>query len=269
MKSIALFCVNYNTYAELHRFCQSVEQAAEQARHDARVALFIADNTVVNPQPIEFSSKVVEVHTLQTGTNLGYMGGVQYIMNDVCLAEFDFVMISNVDLQLHPDAFVQLAAFKDDGSTGWIAPSIVSGLIGNDRNPSLLHRYTRRRLNVLRLMFKVWPLMVLYKRFFHNRRIARRGFPSGLHIYAGHGSCMILTNQYLRLCGKPNYPVFLFCEELYFAEQCRRANLSVVYYPAVRVDDAEHASVGSLYRRDLFRYNREALSYILKTFYNN
>lgn len=269
MQRVAIFCVTYNTYPELQRFVQSVETAAQAAQTTTSVALFITDNTVTNTQPITLASTTLRIHILQTGANLGYFGGVQRAMQGIDLDPFDYIIISNVDLTLSPDTFTRLATFNDPDTTGWIAPAILSQQTGADRNPSLLQRYSRRRLLTLRLMFAIPSLMILYKRFFHTRRIRRQGYPAGLHIYGGHGSFIILTHNYIRRCGPPAYPVFLFCEELYLAEQCRRTNLSVVYYPDIRVSDTEHASVSHIYRSRLYRYNRQAINYILHNFYND
>ena len=51
-------------------------------------------------------------------------------------------------------------------------------------------------------------------------------------VYAGHGSFIILTKYYLSKVGIVNYPVFLFCEEIYLAEMCRINNLLVRYEPS-------------------------------------
>ena len=89
----------------------------------------------------------------------------------------------------------------------------------------------------------------------------------GASVYAGHGSFIILTQAYLRRCGTIDYPVFLFCEELYLAEMCRRNGLAVVYVPHIRVNDTEHVSVGKMAHRDYCRHNLEAVSYIIRHFY--
>jgi GT2 family glycosyltransferase len=64
-----------------------------------------------------------------------------------------------------------------------------------------------------------------------------------------------------------DYPVFLFCEEIFMAEMVRRIGKKTVHYPAVKVWDCEHASTGLMGLWRYCKYNHDALSYIIKHFY--
>ena len=86
-------------------------------------------------------------------------------------------------------------------------------------------------------------------------------------IYGGHGSFIILTKMYFERCGIINYPVFLFGEEIYLAEQCRQQGLKVVYDPTIAVKDTEHASTGNMPSRFYCNCNAKALEYIMSAFY--
>ena len=86
-------------------------------------------------------------------------------------------------------------------------------------------------------------------------------------IYAGHGSFIILTKAYFERCGKIDYPVFLFCEEIWLAEKCRQAGLKVVYDPRMTIYDSEHVSIGKMPHDTYCRLNYDAVQYIIKTFY--
>lgn len=270
MKRVAIFCVNYNTYDRLLLYCRSVDRAALCAKDSALVHLFITDNTRPSPLPFNFTPTNISLRLASGGKNLGYLGGIQYMMRlTPDLSSYDYIILSNVDLTLEPDALLRLVASPVDPTVGWIAPSIISGLSGTDRNPALLQRYSKARLRTLLFMFSVPPLMTLYKRTLYRRHYRPRpSYPAGTAVYAGHGSFMILTRAYLSLCGIPNFTPFLFCEELYFAELCRQAGLKVVYRPDIRINDQEHASVGRLPRASLYRYNRQALRFILRSFYS-
>jgi hypothetical protein len=108
-------------------------------------------------------------------------------------------------------------------------------------------------------------LDTLYTRTFYRQK-KYESYPAG-KIYAGHGSLIILTNEYFKRCGKIDYPVFLFCEEIYLAEMCQKTGLSVEYVPTIKVTDSEHASTSRMKHSFYCRCNYEAMQYIIKTFY--
>ena len=66
---------------------------------------------------------------------------------------------------------------------------------------------------------------------------------------------------------KMEYPVFLFCEEIFLAEKVRQMGKHTVHCPEVKVWDVEHASTGLMGLRRYCKYNHDALSYIIRTFY--
>jgi GT2 family glycosyltransferase len=95
-----------------------------------------------------------------------------------------------------------------------------------------------------------------------------------MDIYAGHGSFILLTRAYFEKCGMIDYPVFLFGEELYLAEECRKHSLRVIYRPEICIYDSEHVSTSKLKKtlpfKKTFYYqcNSDAIDYILANYYN-
>ena len=87
------------------------------------------------------------------------------------------------------------------------------------------------------------------------------------NIYSGHGSFMIFRPELFHQKPPLDYPVFLFCEEIFMAEMVRRIGKKTVHYPAVKVWDCEHASTGLMGLWRYCKYNHDALSYIIKHFY--
>ena len=187
------------------------------------------------------------------------------MMKEVDVSVYDYVLISNVDLTVAEDFFVKLSDYPCDATTGWIAPQIFSRWEMRDKNPGVLKRYPLRKLRMLRLLYRFPMLETLYTRTFYRLKKYQH-HPAG-QIYAGHGSVLILTQKYFELCGRIDYPVFLFCEELYLAEQCLKMGLRVEYVPDIKVEDAEHVSTGRMNHRFFCRCNYEAVSYIIERFY--
>lgn len=267
-KRIALYCVNYNSYDELHAFIHSVEKSVADIIGCKSLDIFIADNTEENYKEICLRNKFFSIHTFPFHKNLGYFGAVKKMMDETNPESFDFIIISNVDVVLAPDALQGIVGKTADYSNkgiGWIAPQIYSEAENRDRNPKIMNRYSIRKLKILRLLFKYPMLYFLYKNTAYKRK--RYQPHTAGNIYGGHGSFIILTKEYIEKCGPINYPVFLFGEEIYLAEECRRHNLKVVYDPTIKVTDKEHASTGRMPSRQYNKFNIEALNYIIRTFY--
>ena len=245
MKHIALLCVSYESDKELETYRQSLDKAVERAKDEISLDFFVAHNSKDN--------------------NPGYFGAIKKLMADIEVKDYDYTIISNVDLMVEEDFFVKLANYKSEENTGWIAPQIWSNLEKRDRNPKILERYSPRKLSILKLFYQFPILDTLYTHTVYRQK-KYESHPAG-RIYAGHGSFIILTKEYFRKCGKIDYPVFLFCEEIYLAEMCQKAGLSVEYVPSMKVIDTEHASTGRMSHRFYCRCNYEAMQYIIKTFY--
>lgn len=270
MKRLAIYCVTYHSYNELYRFLQSVEEAALRVSSSLTVDVYVADNTDSQIQPVSDSCSACHLKVFQLKHNWGYFGAIQKMLKQTDVTPYDFVVISNVDLIVSVDAFEKLLSVKSDENVGWLAPKIYSEIEERDKNPKIIKRYSLDRLRILRLMYTFPVLHKLYTRTFYKRKKVQQKETvyDGRKIYAGHGSFIILTCSYISRCGLPDYPVFLFGEEIYLAEKCRQHGLKVIYEPTIEIRDIEHISTGCLARRMYYRYNKEAIEYIIHTFYS-
>ena len=267
MNKIAIYCVNYNSYEYLSAFLKSVDVAAKNASGQADVFVYVADNTEKQVEEINEVLLNAALRIFPYHENLGYFGAVKKMMAETKLEDFDFVIISNVDVELKANVLnVLLECYCNDVShMGWIAPQIYSEAERRDRNPKIVARYSLKRLRMLRLMFKYPLLKFLYNKTLYKRKKYQTYEPG--EVYGGHGSFIILTKEYIRICGAINYPVFLFGEELYLAEQCRSNGLKVAYDPRIKIVDEENSSTGKMTSGFYNKCNVEALEYIIRTFY--
>lgn len=254
MKRVAVFCVTYNSDKELEQYEASLKKAVEKANGAVEMDIYTAKNTKVD--------------------NPGYFGGIRRQMEKVDVEAYDYCILSNVDLTVEEDFFVKLAAYDCAEDTGWIAPQIWSEVEHRDRNPKIKSRYSLRKLQILRTFYQFPILDTLYTKTLYKRKRGNESQESvgrapvlGGSIYAGHGSFIILTRKYFEQCGKIDYPVFLFCEEIYLAEQCLKGGLKVMHVPEIKVFDTEHASTGKMNHRFYCRCNYEAMQYIIRQFY--
>lgn len=265
MKQVAIYCVNYYSYNALNNYITSIEFAAQAAKEWVHVSVFIADNTVDKHEPIKSTSDIISIQAFPFHQNLGYFGAIHKMMEHVAPETFDFAIISNVDVIMSEHFFTDLLALQTKDDTGWIAPQIFSKLEQRDRNPKIMQRYPKRKLQILRNLFRFPLLYNLYTHTVYKSKKLVRHEPG--EIFAGHGSFIILTRNYFLKCGIINYPMFLFCEEIYLGEQCRENGLKVLYEPTIQVSDAEHASTSTFKRSKYCKLNFKAVSYILDTYY--
>ena len=268
MKKILITCVNYNTYDYLIRFIDSIENSLLHCNiQNLQVEIHIADHST-QKQKVDFS-KYKDINIiLYPLDNLGYLGGAATIINHIDdITQYDFVAISNVDLALYKCFFSSLLEQKLPDETGWIAPSIYSKLEKRDKNPKILNRYSLKRIKMLQIMYKYPIVNKIYLATLYKRKKIQATIPAGKTIYAGHGSFILLTKKFFSNYRQLKYPIFLFGEEIYFAELMQKQNLKVLYIPSIKIWDIEHTSTGSIKKRAYYRYNHEAITYIRKTFY--
>lgn len=269
MKRFLILCVTYHSYTELQQYLNSVSKAVEMSGKDTwQVDVCVADNTDSDFQDVTFQMDGVHnVKVFAYRKNLGYFGAVQSMMKDLTnIKDYDFVAISNVDLEMPADFFSNLTSLSLGEKVGWVANAILSGLESRDRNPKILQRYSMKRLKQLRFLFKYPVLHYLYQRTLYLRKRVYAQRPA-MDIYAGHGSFILLTKAFVSKYPLLDYPIFLFCEEIYLAELCRKAGLSVRYEPSLIIRDTEHCSTGKMRKSFYYKCNYEAIDYILKTYY--
>jgi GT2 family glycosyltransferase len=265
MKQVAIYCVNYKSYNALNNYIASIESAATAVKESVHVSVFIADNTDNEYLTIENPSDIITIQAFPFHQNLGYFGAIHKMMEQVAPETFDYAIISNVDVIMSDHFFTDLLSLQTKDDTGWIAPQIYSNLEQRDRNPKIMQRYPKRKLQILRTLFRFPLLYNLYTHTVYKSKKLVRHEPG--EIFAGHGSFIILTRNYFLRSGIIDYPMFLFCEEIYLGEQCRENGLKVLYEPTIQVSDAEHASTSTFKRSKYCKLNFKAVSYILDTYY--
>ena len=268
MKKFLLVCVTYNSYSELGEYLASVDVALGRANDEWEVDVLVGDNTVENVQAVQFSPGFIRsFRVFSYKKNYGYFGAAQRAMMEVGdVRQYDYVAISNVDLYMPDDFFVKLGQLSLSQDVGWVANAIISGYEKRDRNPKIIHRYSVGRLKQLRFLFHYPLFHYLYTKTLYRRKKAQSA-RHAMPVYAGHGSFILLTKAFFSACPKLEYPMFLFCEEIYLGEICREANLKVWYEPSLVIRDTEHCSTGKMKKSFYYRCNYDALNYILSRYY--
>ena len=268
MKKFLLVCVTYNSYPELDEYLKSVDVALGKANGEWQVDVLVGDNTVEDVRAVQYFPKFI--HALRVFAykeNCGYFGAAQRVMKEVNdVRQYDYVAISNVDLYMPDDFFVRLGRLSLPENVGWVANAIISGYEKRDRNPKIMCRYSAGRLMQLRFLFRYPLLHYLYTKTLYRRKKAQPA-RHAMPVYAGHGSFILLTKAFFSVCPRLDYPMFLFCEEIYLGEMCRNSNLKVWYEPSLVIKDTEHCSTGKMKRSFYYRCNYDSLDYILSKYY--
>ena len=266
MKKVLIVCVNYNSYEQLNEYMNSIVTAKNKI-NNCFVDVYIADNSIQKNNFLikNYNNLNVKVYHFE---NIGYLPGVSAIVNNKIddINIYEYVIISNVDVLLDELFFIQLFEIEVNNKVGWIAPQIYSRDENRDRNPKIINRLSKIKIQLIKLFYKIPVLFLIYTRTLHNRKRINT-LPPRSNIYAGHGSFIILTKHFFKKYKKIFYPVFLFGEELFFAELIKNKNMKVIYEPNVKVYDYDHISTSKLGYRIYCKENYKAIKYIIREFY--
>lgn len=267
-KRFLLACVTYNSYEEVEKFISSVETAVRNAGN-VEVTVAVGDNTVENVQDIDSHSNVVEILSFPYRTNLGYLGCAFRMLSEMGsakLSSYDYVAISNVDIALAPDFFVNFANIDDTG-IGWIAPDIYTPGRGTHENPFMLHRPSRLHFLKWEMMYASPLLYGVMEWISCHMHSHRPQVQESMEMYAGHGSFMLFTRAFISTFQSFEYPSFMYAEEIFFAELLLRCHLKVVYQPCLKIDNVGSVSVSLLGKSWKCRNNRDSLRIMRRLFF--
>ena len=218
---------------------------------------------------LDFKMKDLNFYHILNDRNFGYIGGIVEALSKSRLKpkDYRYFVISNVDLRLSTTFFQDLLTTKIDSKTGWIAPSIISEKEKRDRNPKIITRPSKRKMQVIALMYLIPSFHFLYSRFIYPRKNRAFRRLATRKIYAGHGSFMLFTNSFTKKNIDLDYQSFLFGEEIFFAELIRASGLETIYLPELLVYDTDHVSTSKLKRSVYNKMNFQSMKYIIKKFF--
>lgn len=243
MKKYLLICVTYHSDEALHAFVESVHRAAERVKNEIQVDIEVADNG---------------------NDNRGYLGGALPFYNAKAQG-YDFVSISNVDMELAPDFFEHLLAIHVS-DIGWLAPDIYTEKINRHENPYMLSRPKKRN-------FIIWNIIyssTLIYRFYHALYVLKSQKSKeylSCKIYAGHGSFMLFTKAFVELYPELHFPAFMYGEEIWLAELTRASKLGVLYDPSLRIENTGNISTGLINQAQKSKWSKESLNFIFNQFF--
>jgi hypothetical protein len=257
-QDICLLAVHYRNREQTLKFLEQVSKAG--------ISVWIADNSFAL-EPLEFEAE--NVHILPCPENPGYFGGIHRLWQNL-ETKPRICIVSNTDLELDPSFFDALHNLEWPAQTAVIAPKILSEISGEDINPMYPERPSYRKMKRLDRIFKtylggaIWQCLGwLYAKL----KLRPQTSQEAQAIYAPHGSLMIFGPAYFEAGLDFNYPIFLYGEEMWVAENCIQKNLKIWYQPQLQALHAEHGSLGIIPSRRVWKAHRDSNRYILQKFF--
>lgn len=271
MKTALITCVNYNSYEVLNDYIKSIDAAAMAVTNRLSVTVAVADNTVENYQDICVPVKNIKLQIYPYHKNYGYMGGAVKILKEIGEAnakKFDFVFVTNVDITLSVDFFVELLKV-DTKNIGWIAPSIFRSYDGSNENPFILKMPSKLRMRAYIVMYSFPKLFGWYQNYTtKNRRNIKNVDSEPQTIFAGMGSIFVFTKAFINKCYPLTFPTFMYGEEIYYGYLVQKMNLKTLYVPNIKVQDICSISTSLLGIKRKCDMNKNSLKLISKIIYS-
>lgn len=268
MTSVCIVCINYNSYQYLASYALSVKQADFQ-EEDVQLTFCVVDNSTVSvdEEVLHRIEGYFDNYVYLRSENVGYFPAFSNAVNNLGIG-FDYVIVSNVDLRMSGNFFSSLSGLQESQSIGVIAPAIWSEHRKADLNPKIVRRVTRDSLARTMWIFQSSLRFYIYTVLSDLKaRFLRKKYEGDGHIYAPHGSLVIFTKNYFAVGGRVDYPRFLFGEEVFVGEECRRIGKKVLYAPAIKVYDHDHGSTSLEKRAFIAGEHVKSLKYLIDTYF--
>lgn len=269
MKKILIVCVNYNSYDHLQGYLHSIEIAKSNC-DNCIVDVYVADNST-SKQPIEtneYKHINIKIYLFE---NLGYLGGASAIINNEIknIENYDFVIISNVDVLLTNDFFNELINSYLDNDVAWISPRRISTTKKIILRVEKKTRPSKMKIQLACFLYKFPILKIIQSKITWNKYIKKSSKPLlKEEIYVGCGSIIILTKIFFIHYKHIEYPIFLYGEELFLAELIYKKKLKVIYSPNIIVLNEGEVSTKKNSISQTCKYQYQAITYIKNQFFD-
>jgi len=274
-KKVCLVCVCYNAYDDALRLLNSIE-ASYQLVESLDLTVVLSDNStdtsdLSSISEVKFSFDYKYIKNENIGYFPAFYQGLEASNSD--FNQFDYIIVSNVDLQIDASFLNTLIDYNCPDKIGVIAPQILTTACKIDLNPKISSRPSKFKLEFLKFLFGHYKLFQLYNflsTYKYNKQKKQLGAPTPIAsttMYAAHGSFIIFTRNYCKQQASLCFPRFLFCEELFVAEELIGAGLKVQHVKKLIIHDNEHGSTSQIHSKFIANEHVKSISYILSKYY--
>lgn len=280
-----ILCVNYRNDAETNVFVRAATGLPSRA----------ANIVVISNSPAEESGELKSLNNIEgvqvlfPEKNLGYFGAAAYGLSRYLDTHPlpDWVIVSNTDIEFQDQGFFEkLSEYYASTPPAVVAPDIVvnySGYLSDSptyQNPYIRTRPSTTKMRGLYFITYYYPIYAFYELFTKIKHTAiNMFFGKGKNesdnqqeepepIYAPFGAFIIFHRSYFERGGSLDYGCFLYGEEIFVAESIRRLNLSIMYDPRLKIIHRHHQVTSMIPSKIRAHYAREAIRYLVDTFFS-
>ncbi len=240
------------------------------------VDVVIVDNGSNNNMVFEqLKNTYPDIMILNPKKNSGYFGGANIGLKEY-LKEYGMpaaVVVSNVDIEFVGTDFIdKLKSRVSENNFEVLGPDITSTFLGQKQNPYMKQRISESKIKIISA-FSSNVLLYNMFLFFHFVKTKLKSFIQKAKqnesaeqsvIYGIHGSFMVFHNNYFNKGGVLEYPSFLFGEEIFVGEQCRKNGMKTVFEPSLKILHHEHSSTGIFKNKANAGFIHQSYQYLLK-----
>jgi len=270
MFNILVTLVNYHCSAEILSF---VARLAE-LKLKSRLYIAVCDNSgEFEVAGLQSVCGRLEFSVVSGQGNIGYLPGCIHLYEKDLWpeVEFDFLWVTNSDIRLEDDfLLVMEGALAHCLENRKAYAPMVRLASGSRQNPLFVDRVSRAKLGLIDLQSRYYVFHLVYGLFkgVKNMLFSRVGGGDRdlSAVYAAHGSSFVLPIMLLRKFSRP-FESFLFCEELYVAEELRRIGASFYIDSSNIVIHDEHISLSSIPSKSQVKWLNDSVRWIIKNYW--
>ena len=248
MPNLSICVVAYHNYNNIETIINSIEKHTDSSINKT---IYIVDNSNDGnsddgKQFKNIIDKYPDVVYLNTGENLGFAKGHNYVLNRI---GSDYHAIVNPDIVLVEDSFSKIIQFmEDDQSIGMCVPKMVDA----EGNMQLAYRKDPTPVDMFIRMF----CPNLFPKRYRQHTLQNQDYSQPFQVPFAHGSFLVIRTELFKKLGGFDERFFLYIED---ADLCRRVNQisKVMYFPGTEV--IHKWEKGSHKNKKLFYYHVKSM----------
>ncbi|MBR1528123.1 MAG: glycosyltransferase [Oscillospiraceae bacterium] len=226
MFDFTIVIVAYHNYQDIVNAVKTVDCFTAK---EISKKLYVIDNSCLEPtapEKLAFLKKLSEysfVEYRDTGKNLGFGGGHNYVMQEL---DSQLHIIMNPDILLTEDSLFQIREFMKDESIGMCVPRLTD-------EAGEMQLVYRREITLFDMFVRMFCKNVFKKRFaYHTMQDC--DFSSPMNVPFAQGSFLVIRTALYKELGGFDERYFMYMED---ADLCRRVNQvsRLVYDPYTSV----------------------------------
>lgn len=213
---LTIAIVTYHNYKDVENAVESINKYTDK---NLKKKIYIIDNADEYKYYEHLTKLYSDVEYVNTGGNLGFGKGHNYILSEV---NSDFHAIVNPDTWITEDTFTKLIHFMEDKTIGMTAPKLL------DENEEIQKVY-RRDITITDILVRFF-FSKLFKKRFDYHTMQEYDFKKPFKVSFIQGSFLLIRTSIFKELGGFDPMYFMYLED---ADLCKRINdiSQLVYCP--------------------------------------